>query len=188
MWRLPRTSGYSYSRVAVIRIDVHPVGENPTNTIRALPTPAHICPAYASCGWFPYMAPFMSHRQSWAGPLLPRKRVPNTIHNALADQLMGPYLVSLPGQPLKQWGQSQASIGNQLLGLPGPYHQYAIGTFNTCSQGPTHRSLTNTGGGYNLGGAGFPHTTRWPSQQPVSPFHLRPHPVLGYQLTHYHLN
>jgi hypothetical protein len=38
-------------------------------------------------------------------------------------------------------------------------HQYAIGTFNTCSRGPTYRSLTDTGGGYSLGGAGFPHTT-----------------------------
>jgi hypothetical protein len=30
--RLPQTSGYLYPRVAVIRIDVHPVGENLTNT------------------------------------------------------------------------------------------------------------------------------------------------------------
>jgi hypothetical protein len=41
------------------------------------------------------------------------------------------------------------SVDGKLLGLPGPYHRYAIGTFNTCWQGPTHRSLTNTGGGYN---------------------------------------
>jgi hypothetical protein len=39
------------------------------------------------------------------------------------------------------------------------YHQYAIGTFNTCSRGPTHRSLTDTGRVYSLGGANFPHTT-----------------------------
>jgi hypothetical protein len=32
MWRLPQTSGYSYPSAAVIRIDVHPVGENSTNT------------------------------------------------------------------------------------------------------------------------------------------------------------
>jgi hypothetical protein len=30
--------------------------------------------------------------------------------------------------------------------------------FNTCSWGPTERSLTDTGGGYNLEGAGLPHT------------------------------
>jgi hypothetical protein len=42
---------------------------------------------------------------------------------------------SLQSQPVKQWGQSQASINGRLLGLLGPYHQYAIGTFNTCSRG-----------------------------------------------------
>jgi hypothetical protein len=42
--------------------------------------------------------------------------------------------------------------------LLGPYHQYAIGTFNTCLRGLTHQSSTDTGGGYNLEGAGLPHT------------------------------
>jgi hypothetical protein len=55
-------------------------------------------------------------------------------------------------------GVSQAPVSDQLLGLPGPYHRHAISTFNTCSWGPTHRSLTDTGGGYNLWGASLPHT------------------------------
>jgi hypothetical protein len=38
------------------------------------------------------------------------------------------------------------------------------------SQGPTHRPLTDTGRGYNLGGAGLPHTTLRPSQPVVSTF------------------
>jgi hypothetical protein len=42
----------------VIRINVHPVGENSTNTTRMLPTPVHIRPAYASCGQSLYMATF----------------------------------------------------------------------------------------------------------------------------------
>jgi hypothetical protein len=54
--------------------------------------------------------------------------------------------------------KSQAPVDNQLLGLPGPYHRHAIGTFNTCSRGPTERSLIDTSEGYNLGGAGLPHT------------------------------
>jgi hypothetical protein len=41
----------------------------------------------------------------------------------------------------------------------GPIYQHAIGTFNTCLRGPTHRSLTDTGGDYSLGGASFLHTT-----------------------------
>jgi hypothetical protein len=63
---------------------------------------------------------------------------------------MGPYPASLPSQPMKQWGQSQAFISSWLLGLLDPYHQYAIGMFNTCSQVPTPRSLTDTGRGYHI--------------------------------------
>jgi hypothetical protein len=58
MWRLPRTSGYSYPRVTAIWIDVHYAEENLINTIRTLPTPVHIRPAYASYGQSPYMATF----------------------------------------------------------------------------------------------------------------------------------
>jgi hypothetical protein len=53
-------------------------------------------------------------------------------------------------------GKSQAPVDHRLLGLPGPYHRHAISAFNTCSWGPTEQSLMNTGGGYNLGGVGFP--------------------------------
>jgi hypothetical protein len=70
-------------------------------------------------------------------------------------------------------GVSQAPVGDPQLGLPGPYHRHATGTFNTCSRGSTHQFLIDTGGGYNLGGAGFSHTTLWPSQSAVSTFHLR---------------
>jgi hypothetical protein len=52
------------------------------------------------------------------------------------------------------------------IGLLGTYYQHVISTFNTCSRGPTHRSLTNTASGYNLGGADFPqHSPR--SSQPM---------------------
>jgi hypothetical protein len=114
--------------------------------------------------------------------MLPRKGAPDTIHNTPADRPMSPYLVSLPSRPIKQWGQSQASIDDMLLGLLGPYHQHVIGTFNTCSWGLTHRSLTDTGESYNLGGVGFPHTTPRPSQPAISPFHLRAPP--GLQFNH----
>jgi hypothetical protein len=75
-------------------------------------------------------------------------------------------------------GLSQASIDNKLLGLLGPNHQHAIVTFNTCSRWSTHRSLIDTGGGYNLGGTNFSHTTLWPSQPTISTFHLRAPPGL----------
>jgi hypothetical protein len=64
-----------------------------------------------------------------------------------------------PEPAIEAMGVNPPSVDNQLLGLLGPYHRHAIGTFNTCSRGPTHRSLTGTGGDYNPGGAGLSHTT-----------------------------
>jgi hypothetical protein len=58
MRRLTQISGYSYPRVVAIRIDVHPAGENLTNTTCTLPTSVHVRPAYASCGRSPYVATF----------------------------------------------------------------------------------------------------------------------------------
>jgi hypothetical protein len=92
---------------------------------------------------------------------------------------------SFPPKPTNEAvGLSQASVDEKLLGLLGPYHQHVIGTFNAYSQGLTHRSLTDTGGGYNLGGADFLHTTPCPAQPaiPLPPFHLRAPP--GLQLNH----
>jgi hypothetical protein len=48
--------------------------------------------------------------------------------------------------------------------------------------GPTHRSLTDTGGGYSLEGVHFPHTTLQPSQSTIFTFHLRALP--GLQFNH----
>jgi hypothetical protein len=67
-------------------------------------------------------------------------------------------------------GIKPPSVDGSLLGLPGPYFWHAIGTFNTFSRGPTHRSLTDTNRGYNLKGVGFPHHTLQPSQPIVLRF------------------
>jgi hypothetical protein len=97
-----------------------------------------------------------------------------------ADRSVSPYPVSLSSQPMKQWGQRQASIDDRLLCLLGPYHQHATGTFNTCSCGPTYRYLTDTGRGYNLGGGSLPHTTLQSCQPALSTFHLRAPPDLQF--------
>jgi hypothetical protein len=114
-----------------------------------------------------------SHQHSWEGPVLLRKRTPDTIHNTSVDRSAGPYLVSLPRHPLKQCGQSQSSIDDQLLGLPVPYLWHAISTFNTCSQGSTHRYLTDTSGATTLEVSAFRNSlpdlpNRW-----CSTFYLR---------------
>jgi hypothetical protein len=115
-------------------------------------------------------------RQIWTDPTAPEKK--GSQHNP--QHISWPIRGSVPSlspEPTNEvGGVSQPPVGDQLLGLPGPYHRHAIGTFNTCSRGPTHRSLTDTGGGYNLEGAGSLHTTPWPSQPAVSTFHLRSMP------------
>jgi hypothetical protein len=40
-----------------------------------------------------------------------------------------------PKPTIKTMEKSQASVDNWLLGLWGPCHRHAIGTFNTCSRG-----------------------------------------------------
>jgi hypothetical protein len=77
-------------------------------------------------------------------------------------------------------GKSQAPVDNRLLGLPGPYHRHAIGTFNTYSRGLTERSLIDTGGGYNLGHADLPHThsPTFPTSYPHFPLVPRPVSIL----------
>jgi hypothetical protein len=86
--------------------------------------------------------PFTSHRQSYCSR---EKGLPtqSTAHR-LTDLRVRTQFLSWANQ----WssGECQTSINSRLLGLPGPYHWHAIGTFNTCSRGPTHRSLTNIGG------------------------------------------
>jgi hypothetical protein len=119
-----------------------------------------------------------SHQQSWAGPLLPRKRASDKFHSTSAYRFVGLYPVSLPRLPLKKWGQSQPSVDGRLLGLPDPYIRHEISTFNTCSRGPTHRSLTNIDGCYNLGGAGFHITLSDLPSRRSSAFHLRAPPGL----------
>jgi hypothetical protein len=154
----------------VIRIDVHPAGETrPTRHIRF--------PCQSTYVWHTLLVggrrtwwSFTRRWQIWTDPTAPKKK--GSWHNP--QHADWPIRESIPGFSLEPaneaGGVSQAPVGNQLLGLPGPYHRHAIGTFNTCSLGPTHRSLNDTGGGYHREGAGLPHTTPHPSQPAISPF------------------
>jgi hypothetical protein len=100
----------------------------------------------------------------------------NPQHN---DWLIHGSVLSFPPElAIEAVGVNPPSVDGRLLGLLGPYHQHAIGTFNICSRVPTHQSLTDTGEGYNLGGAILPHHTARPSQPMVFTFHLRASPSL----------
>jgi hypothetical protein len=123
-------------------------------------------PAGGSRTW----QPFARRQQIWIDPTAPEKK--GSRHNPQhAGWLIRGSVPSFSPEPANEaGGVSQAPDDDQLLGLLDPYHQHAIGTFNTCSRGPTERFLIDTGEGYNLGGAGFPCTTPRPSRPAVSPF------------------
>jgi hypothetical protein len=127
----------------VIQIDVHPTGENPTNT------------PYAFHAWFAYgPRPYISHglrrttfhwlSQSWNKPINPEEVL------ATKDRLTQPssWVASffLPCDNPRVGERCFSPMVTHLLYLMGPYHQYVIDTFNTSLRGPTHWSLIDTGG------------------------------------------
>jgi hypothetical protein len=186
-WWLPQTSGYSYLRVAAIRIDVHPAGENPTNMTCTLHTSVHVRLTYTSCGRSPYVATFHEPSTEWRRATAPEKM--GSRHNPQhASWPICGSVSSFSPKPTNEIVGAKSSIyrwyATSFIGPISPtYDQY----IQYLLAGPTHRSLTNTGGGYNFGGAVFPHTTPRYSQPAVSPFHLRACLISGYQTTHYHL-
>jgi hypothetical protein len=100
--------------------------------------------------------PSTSHRQSWTESLLPRKRAPDTIPSTLTDRSAGPYPVSLPNQPIKQWRKSN-TYQQQTTRFTRPISPACDRYIQYLLMGATERSLTDTGGGYNLEGVGLPH-------------------------------
>jgi hypothetical protein len=163
MRRLPQTSGYSYL-----------TGETrPTR---------HVCfpcqSTYAQCtlpaGGPRTWQPFMRRRQIWIDPTTPEKK--GSRHNPQhAGWLIRGSVPSFSPEPANEVrGVSQAPDDDQLLGLPGSYHRHVVGTFNTCSWGPTEQSLINIGRGYNLGDAGSPHT-----HSPTFPTSCLPFPLVA---------
>jgi hypothetical protein len=160
-------------RVTVIRINVHPIGEIWYTWYVPFPRQS----TYATCT-LPAGSPrmwqsFMLTKQSWTDTLLLRKSVPKS-----TSQPSWVAHGTCPSFSPNNNHWSSALKSNICwwicyIGLLGPYLQHVISTFNTCSQGSTHRSLTDTGRGYNLRGDGFPHHSSCPSQSMVLRFPLR---------------
>jgi hypothetical protein len=124
-----------------------------------------------------------SRQQIWTDPLHPRRRAPDTIRSTTTIRSTGPYPASLQ-QPPKSSGKKSSScwqLTTRLTGHISPacdrYVQYLL-------TGPTERSLIDTGGGYNLGGATLPHThfptfpTSYPHFPLVAPSGLQFNQVL----------
>jgi hypothetical protein len=91
----------------------------------------------------------MSHQQGWTDALFSRKSALDSTSQP-GWVVHGTHLSFFSNTAIKAVRLSQAPVSDRLLGLPGPYHRYAIDTFNTCSWVPTPRSLTDTGEGYHI--------------------------------------
>jgi hypothetical protein len=101
---VPQTSGYSYPRVTAIRIDVHPIGENPTNT----PHASHAQSAYGPRS-------YVSHVSTHSNPsgdadrfgqisLLPRKGLPT---QSIARRLTDPRVHTQFLSRANQWSRGR---------------------------------------------------------------------------------
>jgi hypothetical protein len=101
--------------------------------------------------------------------LLLRKRAPDTTPTRLSDpRVRHPFL-----SQHNHWSsnESQESVDNRLRQFTWPIITSMWWVRSILSHGgPTHQCLTNIGEGYNLGGAGMPHTTPRPSQPTVIHF------------------
>jgi hypothetical protein len=99
-----------------------------------------------------------------------RKMAPDTILSMLADRSIGPPPSFSPITTIEAVMKTKHMLMNRLHRFIGPispacdqYVQYLLVE-------PTHRSLTDIGGDYNLGGASLPHHTPCPSQPTVHRF------------------
>jgi hypothetical protein len=135
-----------------------------------LPMPVHVRPLYASCGQSMCMSTFHADPTELDRFSALEKKC-SRLH--LLARLSGLWD---PPQFLSQHSHWSSALKPSICwrhatSVYWAYkHQHVIGTFNTCSQGPTHWSLTNIGEGYNLGGASLPQITPWPSQLTVLHF------------------
>jgi hypothetical protein len=83
-----------------------------------------------------------------------------------------PASISLPTQPLKQCAKTKHLLINRLHRFTGPISQACDHYVHYLLTEPTHHSLTNIGGVYNLQSVDFPHDSPRPFQLMVLRFPL----------------
>jgi hypothetical protein len=146
MWWLPQTSGYSYPRVTAIRIDVHPAGENPTNTSRMLPTSVHARPAYAFYGQSPYVTTFNWLPRSQNKPLHPEEVLATKERLAQPSSWVASFLLPCDSPRVGERGFGpMVTQLHQLIGPVSPvcdrYVQYLLTGVNPSVLNPHRRGL-----------------------------------------------
>jgi hypothetical protein len=127
----------SNPRVVAIWIDVYPAGENPINT-------SHAFHARSAYGLQPYIS-CCTRRQPFGSPYTRKK--------SWKPKQTGPAIILghliLPHDNLGVVERRFSQVVTQLHRLTGPIYKHAISTFNTCSRGPTHWSLTDIGSSHH---------------------------------------
>jgi hypothetical protein len=114
-----------------IRIDVHPAGENPTNTSHTLPTPVHARPTYGFCGQSPYVITFHWLPRSRNRPLHPKKVLPTKDRLTRPSSWVASFLLPCdsPGVGERGFGPMVTQL-HQLTGPISPacdrYVQYLL--------------------------------------------------------------
>jgi hypothetical protein len=131
----------------MIRNDVHPAGETrPTRHTHPTFSPRMV-PDHTYITWSTYSNLSRSPHEVKTGPYTQKKILVTKNRLAQPSSWFTSFFLSHDSLGVGEKGFSQ--VVTQQHWLTRPIYQHAIGTFNTCSRGPTNRSLTDIGGGYN---------------------------------------
>jgi hypothetical protein len=140
-WQL-RASGYSYPRVTVIQIDIHPAGKTLSIRHVRFPRTVHVCDKYASCRQSTYVATFCAVINGIGQRHCSREKMFSTPSPSSAEWSMGPTQFLSSTSQWSRWGKAKYPLTTGYIGLLGPYLQHATSMFNTCSAEPTQTGAT----------------------------------------------
>jgi hypothetical protein len=166
-WR-PQTSGYSYPRVTMIWIDVHPAGKTrPTRHTHPTLSPRMV-PDHMYLTRSTHSNLLHSHQQSWAGPLHSRKKGSrhNPQHNGWP--IHGSVPSFSPKTTIEAVGAKPTFCWRPATRLIGPISPTCDRHIQYLLVGVNPSVLNRHRRGYNLGGAGFPpsHSLIFPTDDP----------------------
>jgi hypothetical protein len=137
---------YSYLRVTAIQIDVHPARETrPTRHTHPALSP-HTVPDHTYLTRSMHSNLLHSTHEVKTSPLHSEEILVTKNRLAQPSSWVISFFLLHDNFGVGERGFSQ--VVTQLHRLTRPIYHHAIGMFNTCSRGPTHWSLTDTGGGY----------------------------------------
>jgi hypothetical protein len=128
----------------VIRIDVHPTGKTRPTRHTHPTTGPRMVPDHRYITWSTHSNLSRSPHEVERGPT-PEEILATT--GRLARPSSWVTSSFLPHDRLSVGERYFSQVVTQLHRFTRPIYQHVISTFNTCSRGSTHQSITDTGGG-----------------------------------------